>query len=58
MMNLLKRFNISDSPCFVIAEMSGNHSHSLDTALAIVDSAAESGAHAIKIQTPLLFQDE
>lgn len=36
---------------FVIAEMSGNHNQSLDRALAIVDAAAESGAHAMKIQT-------
>lgn len=36
---------------FVIAEMSGNHNHSLDRALEIVDAAARSGAHALKIQT-------
>lgn len=35
---------------FVIAEMSGNHNQSLDRALAIVDAAAKSGAHALKIQ--------
>jgi pseudaminic acid synthase len=38
-------------PPFVIAEMSGNHNHSLDRAMAIVDAAAASGAHALKIQT-------
>ena len=38
-------------PPFVIAEMSGNHNQSLDRALGIVDAAARSGAHAIKIQT-------
>jgi N-acetylneuraminate synthase len=36
---------------FIIAEMSGNHNHSLERALAIVDAAANSGAHALKIQT-------
>jgi N-acetylneuraminate synthase len=36
---------------FVIAEMSGNHNQSLERALAIVDAAAEAGAHALKIQT-------
>lgn len=38
-------------PPFIIAEMSGNHNQSLDRALSIVDSAAHSGAHAIKLQT-------
>lgn len=38
-------------PPFVIAEMSGNHNQSLDRALAIVEAAARSGAHALKIQT-------
>src|SRR5436190_15594158 len=36
---------------FIIAEMSGNHNQSLERALAIVDAAAQAGAHALKIQT-------
>jgi N-acetylneuraminate synthase len=36
---------------FIIAEMSGNHNQSLDRALEIVEAAAKSGAHALKIQT-------
>ena len=41
----------AESPPFVIAEMSGNHNQSLERALSIVDEAAKSGAHAIKLQT-------
>ncbi len=40
-----------DHEPFVIAEMSGNHNQSLERALEIVDSAAKTGAHALKIQT-------
>ena len=36
---------------FIIAEMSGNHNQSLERALEIVDAAAKTGAHAIKLQT-------
>ncbi len=50
-------FKISDRPIgrghapFIIAEMSGNHNQSLDRALEIVEAAARTGAHALKIQT-------
>ena len=40
-----------DQPPFIIAEMSGNHNHSLDRALALVDLAAATGADAVKLQT-------
>jgi N-acetylneuraminate synthase len=36
---------------FIIAEMSGNHNQSLGRALEIVEAAAKTGAHALKIQT-------
>lgn len=36
---------------FIIAEMSGNHNQSLERALEIVEAAAVTGAHALKIQT-------
>ena len=39
-----------DKP-FIIAEMSGNHNQSLDRALKIVDAAAKSGVHMLKLQT-------
>lgn len=40
-----------DHPPFIIAEMSGNHNQSLERALKIVDAAADTGAHAVKLQT-------
>ena len=41
---------INDTP-FIIAEMSGNHNQSLERAMSIVESAAKSGANALKLQT-------
>jgi len=40
-----------EAPPFIIAEMSGNHNQSLARALEIVEAAAKTGAHALKIQT-------
>ncbi len=51
MINIAGRKIGQDQPPFVIAEMSGNHNQSLERALAIVDAAAKTGAHALKIQT-------
>ncbi|MDH4157930.1 MAG: pseudaminic acid synthase [candidate division Zixibacteria bacterium] len=40
-----------DQPPFIVAELSGNHNQSLQTALAMVDAAADAGVHAVKLQT-------
>ena len=51
MINIAGRKIGGDQPPFVIAEMSGNHNQSLERALEIVEAAARTGAHALKIQT-------
>lgn len=45
-----RQIGLNCSP-FIIAEMSGNHNQSLARALEIVDAAAATGAHALKLQT-------
>ena len=41
----------NNHPPYIIAEMSGNHNQSLERALEIVEIAAKTGVHALKIQT-------
>ena len=40
-----------DAPPLIIAELSGNHGGSIDTALELIAAAAEAGADAVKLQT-------
>jgi len=53
----MKTINIDDHligknyPPLIVAEMSGNHNHSLERALKIVEAAAKAGCNALKIQT-------
>lgn len=42
---------INGKNTFIIAEMSGNHKHNIQYAYKIIESAAKSGADAIKLQT-------
>ena len=46
----------SNSPCFIIAELSANHNGSLKTAIDTVKAAKRAGADCIKLQTCLLLQ--
>ena len=39
-----------DAPCYIVAEMSGNHGGNLDRAKEIIRQAKKSGADAVKIQ--------
>jgi pseudaminic acid synthase len=49
---IIGKYKISrDNKPFIVAEMSGNHNQSLERALKIVEAAAKSGAHMLKLQT-------
>lgn len=50
-MNIAERGINSNATPFIIAEMSGNHNQSIGKAFEIVDAAAKSGVHALKLQT-------
>ena len=41
----------TEYPPLIVAEMSGNHNQSLERALEIVEAAAKTGAHTLKLQT-------
>jgi len=41
----------SSYPALIVAEVSANHAGSIDRAVSIIESAAESGADAVKLQT-------
>jgi sialic acid synthase SpsE len=43
--------DVKSHPPFIIAEMSCNHSQSLDRALELVEVATKTGVHEIKVHT-------
>jgi len=48
---IIGRRHISDDePCYVVAELGGNHGGSVKTACQLIESAAGCGAHAVKLQ--------
>ena len=47
----IHRHRIGQEDPFIIAEAGINHNGDMDTALALIDSAGEAGAHCIKFQT-------
>jgi pseudaminic acid synthase len=48
---LLKKKKMSNSNCFIIAELSANHNGSIETAIETIRAAKRTGADAIKLQT-------
>jgi len=46
-----KRLIGSESEPYIIAELSANHNGSIERAKALIKSAKDSGAHAVKLQT-------
>ncbi|MBC2605784.1 pseudaminic acid synthase [Pelagicoccus albus] len=50
-MNLLDRILDPDKAPAIVAELSGNHNNSYETAKDIIKAASDAGAHAVKLQT-------
>lgn len=50
-MNIEGRKIDEGEPCYIVAEMSANHSQNFDNALKIIRAAKKAGADAIKLQT-------
>ncbi len=50
-MNIGNRVIGPDNPCFIVAEISGNHHQNYDEAVALIRAAKEAGADAVKLQT-------
>src|SRR5579862_3515937 len=50
-MNIGSRQIGEQQPVYIVAEMSGNHNHSLERAERILIAAKDAGADAIKLQT-------
>ena len=40
-----------DHPCYIVAELSGNHAGSLEHAKTLIRKAKQAGANAVKLQT-------
>lgn len=51
MFNIGTRKVSPGQPCFIVAEMSGNHNGDIKRALKIIDAAADAGVDAVKLQT-------
>jgi len=41
----------SGNPCYIIAEIGSNHNNNYNTAIELIDAAADAGVNAVKLQT-------